>query len=311
MATRAGYVRTGFYHYGAFYPGWYTAHPGCWAAAGWAAGAAWTAATAATLATFCSIPAEPVYYDYGNTIVYQNNSVYDNGQDVGTAQQYEQQAAALAQQGQEAKAPPTDKWESLGVFALVQGEDTTSNTMFQLAVNQQGIIRGNYFDGLMDSTSPVYGSVDKKTQRAAWTIGDKKTPIFEAGIFNLAKDETPVLVHFGPEKTQQWMLVRMQHKDAKQVEASQTAEAPAPEAAPAPARVTVIVSPDADVFFDGTPTSETGAQRVFSTPPLNPGENYSYEIEAQWSANGQSFDRTRKVKITAGADVTVDFTSGQ
>jgi hypothetical protein len=55
MATRAGYVRGGFYHYGAFYPGWYAAHPGCWAAAGWAAGAAWTAATAASLASFCSI----------------------------------------------------------------------------------------------------------------------------------------------------------------------------------------------------------------------------------------------------------------
>jgi uncharacterized protein (TIGR03000 family) len=311
MATRAGYVRAGFYHYGAFYPGWYTAHPGCWAAAGWAAGAAWTAASAATLASFCSIPAAPIYYDYGNTVVYQNNDVYDNGADVGTAQQYEQQAATIAQQGQEAQPPPDDKWQPLGVFALVQGDDKTSNTMFQLAINAHGIIRGNYYDGLMDSTSTVYGSVDKKTQQAAWTIGEKKTPIFEAGIFNLTKDETPVLVHFGPEKTQQWLLVRVQQKDAQAAPGTQLAAASDLAGAAATAQVTVIVPADADVFFDGEPTNETGTQRVFTTPVLPAGKNFSYEIEAQWSANGQSFDQTRKVAVRAGANVTVDFTSGQ
>jgi uncharacterized protein (TIGR03000 family) len=315
MAGRAGYVRAGFYHYGAFHPGWYAAHPGCWVAGGWAAGAAWTAATAATLASFCSIPAAPIYYDYGNTVVYQNNDVYDNGANVGTAQEYEQQAATIAQQGQQAQPPPDDKWQPLGVFALVQGEDKSSNTMFQLAINPQGIIRGNYYDGLMDSTSTVYGSVDKKTQRAAWTIGDKKTPIFEAGIFNLTKDETPVLVHFGKDKTQQWLLVRVQQKDAQSKEGSEVKgqEAPPPESvgADATAQVTVIVPADADVFFDGQPTSETGTERVFTTPVLTAGQNFTYEIEAQWSANDQSFDRTRKVPIKAGAKVTVDFTSGQ
>jgi hypothetical protein len=29
---------------------------------------------------------------------------------------------------------------------------------------------------LSDSTQPVYGSVDKDSQRIAWTIGDKKDP---------------------------------------------------------------------------------------------------------------------------------------
>ena len=309
LASRAGYVRTGFYQYGAFHPAWYTAHPGCWLAAGWAAGAAWTAATAANLASFCSIPAEPIYYDYGNTIVYQDNSVYDNGQDVGTAEQYEQQAVTLAQHGQEAKPPPTDRWQPLGVFALVQGDDTTSNTMFQLAVNQQGTIRGNYYDGLMDSTSTVYGSVDKKTQLAAWTIGDKKTPVFEAGIFNLTKDETPVLAHFGPDKTQQWLLVRVQQKDANT--APEQAAPAVPASDPGIAHVTVIVPEDADVFFDGSPTTQTGTQRVFATPPLAPGQNYYYEVEAQWSANGQAFDQTRKVNVTPGSNITVDFTSGQ
>ena len=47
-------------------------------------------------------------------------------------------------------------------------------------MNQAGTIRGNYYDGLMDTTTPVYGSVDKKTQRAAWSIGKKTDRVFEA-----------------------------------------------------------------------------------------------------------------------------------
>ena len=236
VAGRAGYASPGFGHLALFDPAWYTAHPGR-AAAGWAAGTAWTAAAWPALASFVSIPAAPINYDYGNTIVYQGNVVYDNGENVGTAQQYAQQASTLAEQGQQAKPPAEDKWKSLGVFALVQGDDKSSNTMFQLAVNQEGIIRGNYYDGLMDSTSTVYGSVNKTTQQAAWTIGDKRRPVFEAGIFNLTKKEIPVLVHFTPDKTQQWMLVRVQQQDAQAASGGEPAAySPAPASAPAPVR---------------------------------------------------------------------------
>ena len=57
----------------------------------------------------------------------------------------------------------------------MQGQETTSNNIFQLAVDKNGIIRGNYYDGLMDTTTPVYGSVQKSTQRVAWTIGKRRT----------------------------------------------------------------------------------------------------------------------------------------
>src|SRR5262249_31952424 len=151
-----------------------------------------------------------VYYDYGSTIVYQNNNVYVNGDDVGSAAEYAQQAQALAARGQASQPPPKTKWQPLGVFALAQADEKTSNNLFQLALDAEGVIRGNYYDALMDSSVPVYGSVDKKTQRAAWTIGDKKDTVFETGLYNLSKEQTPVLVHFGKDKTQQWLLVRME-----------------------------------------------------------------------------------------------------
>ncbi len=184
----------------AFNHDWYAAHPGCWFAAGWAAGAAWTWATWPVMSAWCAFPGPPAYYDYGSNIVYQDDTVYYDGNPVCTAQQYAQQATTLADQGQTADAPDSDQWQPLGVFSLVQGDETTSNNLFQLAVNKQGIIRGNYYDGLMDTTTPVYGSVDKKNQRAAWTIGKKNDRVFETGIYNLTKPEAPVLVHFGGDR---------------------------------------------------------------------------------------------------------------
>ena len=53
-----------------------------------------------------------------------------------------------------------------------------------------------------DSTTPIYGSADKTSQQAAWTVGDKKTPVYEAGIANLIRDETTMLVDFGEGKSQ-------------------------------------------------------------------------------------------------------------
>ncbi|MFO0945882.1 MAG: hypothetical protein U1D30_08050 [Planctomycetota bacterium] len=216
VADRAGYVRTGFAHYDCFTPTWYANHPVAWAPAAFVGGTAWGLATWPAIASFASIAAAPVDYDYGSNVVYQDNNVYVNGTDMGTQTQYAQQANNIAAQGQAANPAPTDQWTSLGVFALVQGDDKASNDLFQLAVDSNGIIRGNYYDALMNSTSPVYGSVDKNSQRAAWTIGNNKTTVFETGIYNLTKDQTPVLVHFGGNQTQQWLLVRMQQQQQQQ-----------------------------------------------------------------------------------------------
>jgi len=215
MTTHAGACRTNFGYYGCFNTGWYTAHPGCWAAAGWAAGAAWGAASYNSMASYCGMPQDGgADYDYGSTVVVNETSVTIDGQDAGTPQQFANEATAIADKGQTAPAPPTDEWKALGVYALVQGEETTSNNIFQLAVNKAGIIRGNYYDGLMDTTTDVYGSIDTKTQRVAWTIGKKKDRVFEAGVYNLTQPQCPCLIHIGTDKTAQMMLVRIEQPSA-------------------------------------------------------------------------------------------------
>jgi hypothetical protein len=98
---------------------------------------------------------------------------------------------------------------------MIQGERTDSNDLFQLAVNKDGTIRGNFYNVLSNTTVPVYGAVDKNTQRAAWTVGDQKEPIYEAGFANLTKPETTMMVHFGKGRSQQWTLVRIEQPPAE------------------------------------------------------------------------------------------------
>ena len=163
-------------------------------AAGWGANNAWRAATWNSASAWMGYPqTTPVYYDYGNNVTYEDNSVYVNGQDAGTTQQYYEQASALAQSGAAAEAPSDGDWLPLGVFALTKADEKNSIVTIQLAVNKQGVIRGNYTDTKTEKTMAVQGAVDKQTQRVAFTVGDNKSNLIETGLYNLTKDEAPAL----------------------------------------------------------------------------------------------------------------------
>jgi hypothetical protein len=213
--TAAAAVRGSFNHYGLYGADWYRRYPGAWFAAGWAAGTAWYGATWDSLGTYFNYDSyPPMYYDYGNNVTYQDNDVYVNGQDAGTAAQYYDQAASLASSGTQAQAPSDDNWLPLGVFALCKTDQTKSDVTVQLAVNRDGILRGNYTDTVINQTQLIHGSVDKKTQRVAFTIGDNTTNVVETGLYNLTKDEAPALIHFGKDRTEQWLLVRLKQPNA-------------------------------------------------------------------------------------------------
>jgi curved DNA-binding protein CbpA len=121
---------------------------------------------------------------------------------------FKEAAEAFEVLGDAEKRARYDRYGHAGVGGGAQFRD--ANDIFQLAVNKDGIIRGNYYNALGDTTLPVYGAVDKKTQRAAWTVGDKKEPTYETGIANLTKSETTMMVHFGKDKSQQWNLIRIE-----------------------------------------------------------------------------------------------------
>ena len=96
------------------------------------------------------------------------------------------------------------------MFALTKSDKTKTDVTIQLAVNKQGVIRGNYTDTATNKNQVIQGSVDKQTQRVAFTVGDNTTNVVETGLYNLTKDEAPCLIHFGKDKSEQWLLVRLQ-----------------------------------------------------------------------------------------------------
>jgi hypothetical protein len=157
---------------------------------------------------------QPIYYDYGTggNVVYDDNNVYVNDQLVGTAAEYAQSAADLAtvDLSADVSAASDQDWLPLGTFALVTSTDDTNPTrVLQLAVDKQGIISGTLHNSATDQTAVVQGQVDKQTQRVAFSIGDKSHTVIETGIYNLTQPQTQVLVHFGPEKTETYLLVRL------------------------------------------------------------------------------------------------------
>ena len=73
------------------------------------------------------------------------------------------------------------------------------------------------------------------------------------------------------------------------------------------AKVEVRVPEDAEVWFDGQTTTQTGTDRTYSSPPLEEGSNYVYEVRARWNADGKPVDQTRTIKVHAGGNAVVDF----
>jgi hypothetical protein len=213
--TAATAVRGNYNNWGVYNRDWYTNYPGAWFAAGMTTAAIWNAATWGNAAAYVGYAQQPpVYYDYGTTVVYDDSNVYINGENMGTSQEYYDQAANLATSGAQADANADADWLPLGVFALTKQNSTKSDVTIQLAVNKSGIIRGNYTDTALNKNQVVQGSVDKQTQRVAFTVGDNTTNVVETGLYNLTKSEAPALIHFGKDRTEQWLLVRLENPNA-------------------------------------------------------------------------------------------------
>jgi len=179
----------------------------------------WTWASFATVSAFMPWNwGSAAAYDYGTggNVYYEGDTVYADGEEV-PAEEYAAQAEEIATTVPEVENPDEMDWLPLGVFALTRDNktDVVPNMFLQLAVSKEGIIAGTYQNKTTEQTQSVEGMVDQKSQRAAWVIGDRKTPILETGISNLTENEASVLVHFEGGQTQQWLMVRIDNPEAE------------------------------------------------------------------------------------------------
>jgi uncharacterized protein (TIGR03000 family) len=72
--------------------------------------------------------------------------------------------------------------------------------------------------------------------------------------------------------------------------------------------VTVKVpQPGAEVLVDGKPTTQTGTDRTFESPPLDAGTRYKYTVTARWMEGGQPVERSQDAIGTAGEVVRLEF----
>jgi len=162
-------------------------------------------------------------YEGGETIIV-------NGTSEPTAQ-YAQQAETIAdnygQLSQEVTPPPapsatgaapsaaeqqafTEDWKPLGVYAITDDTTTAEPTKYvQLVVSKSGAVGGELHDLTADTSTPLTGAVDPKSQRVAWKVGTSDT-VMETGLYNLTQTETPVLIHDGTQKTRQITMARIQ-----------------------------------------------------------------------------------------------------
>ena len=154
---------------------------------------------------------KPVVYSYGSNVVYRDNYVYIDNQQVASASDYYQQAETVATN------IPTDldeeqvEWMPLGVFAVAEENGTDSGMLIQLAISKEGIIAGTFYNDLADISRPLEGSVDRETQLAAWRFSDGKNSdiVMETSIYNLTQEESTALVHFGADRRENWLLVQI------------------------------------------------------------------------------------------------------
>lgn len=73
----------------------------------------------------------------------------------------------------------------------------------------------------------------------------------------------------------------------------------------------ILPNPDAEVWFDNAPTTQRGMDRFFQSPPLEGQGNYQYTIKAKWNQDGKAVEQERRVDLTPGRPVMVDFRAPQ
>ena len=210
-----GAVNGAYTHWNSFNGAWAGRYPGCWWPGKWAVAAtAWAAVTYPYASSYCGCEGDPAYYDYGNNVAYEEGTVYADDQPVATAEEYYNQAEQIADTGAEAA---NEDWLPLGVFAVIAEEgQTKTDKVVQLAINRDGIIRGNFQDLLTDKVTPVNGAVDKKTQRVSLKIEGNDELVVETGLYNLTNDEAPVLVHFNANRREGRVFIRLKQPEGAQ-----------------------------------------------------------------------------------------------
>ena len=77
-----------------------------------------------------------------------------------------------------------------------------------------------------------------------------------------------------------------------------------------PAYLEVYVPANARLTIDNVKTRQTGPVRRFESPPLVPGQGYTYHLKAVWTERGKEIASEKDVRVVAGRETKVEFQLG-
>jgi len=77
------------------------------------------------------------------------------------------------------------------------------------------------------------------------------------------------------------------------------------------AHIWLRVPKGAEIWVNGIKTKQTGESRYFFSPPLTPGEKYSYQMRLRWMKDGKPVEETQRILIQAGQTIRRDFTTSR
>jgi uncharacterized protein (TIGR03000 family) len=70
-----------------------------------------------------------------------------------------------------------------------------------------------------------------------------------------------------------------------------------------------VPHPGAEVFVDGVKTTQTGTDRIFSSPELEEGKEFRYEVTVRWIDHGATYEQKKIVIGSSGEKIPLDFTA--
>jgi hypothetical protein len=222
FVTDAGqvyFVTSSFKGYDNFFTSeWNVQHPKAWSAASIKSVAWWPGSDWEKIRKHIGIEVQPIVYDFGDDIKYEKGNVVSSGQVIATGKEYHEVGQRIVAgekpfaNKDSAGAPKakvddskinetksnlqtTSRWLPLGVFAVVNAGQKKADYLVQLAVDQNGRIRGNWIDQMTNQVRPVEGYADKTTQRVVYRLVDQKDLMAESGLVNLTEDVASVAIH--------------------------------------------------------------------------------------------------------------------
>jgi uncharacterized protein (TIGR03000 family) len=74
------------------------------------------------------------------------------------------------------------------------------------------------------------------------------------------------------------------------------------------AHIWLRVPADAEVWFEGEKTKQTGTLRYFFSPPLPASQKHTYQVRVRWTQDGKPVERKERIDVRAGGSVRLDLT---